>query len=159
GRTAAAGFGTKRIVAEPNLRFVQCNTVLLQRRRQILSGVLVLGTEIEFERNAGVQVDTVEGSGDRVLRTSEAVTVGAHAAGEHKAQSGCAILEIVQSLLVGRFRVGMIHALDHLPGHSGAARDWQCAGRAGVKGLNSQAIVRLTDKPLVKRRTLEGSLD
>ena len=117
GCEAGSRHGAKRIVAETDLRLVRSNAALLKYGGKILSGILVLCTEIELERDPGVEIDAAKGSGDRFFCTGEAVAVATVASRKDKAQSGCAVLEIQQRLPVGGLGIGMVDTLDDLPGN------------------------------------------
>ncbi len=85
--------------------------------------------------------------------------VGAGGAGEHQRQPGRAVLQIVQRLRVGRFRIGMVDPLHDLPGRGrGAAGDRGGALGAAIDRLDLQAIGRLADQ-LLERRALQHPVD
>ena len=52
----------------------------------------------------------------------EAIAARARCAGEHEREPGGAVFEVVQRLGIGGRRIGMIDALQHLPGLRGPAR-------------------------------------
>ena len=95
---------------------------------------------------------------ERLRRGIEAIAIGVERAGEHQRQPGRAVFQVLQRLLVGRLRIGMVDALHHRPGGAGlASGDRLGARRARIKRLDPQAVIGLADQPLVERRALSAA--
>ena len=118
-----------------------------------------LRADLKLDADAGVEIDAVENLRDRLRRRIEPETMGAIGAGEHQCQPGRAVLQIVQRLRVGRFRIGMIDPLHDLPGRSrGAAGDRRGAFRAAIDRIDLQPVGRLADQ-FLERRALQHPVD
>ena len=71
--------------------------------------------DVEVDDDAGVEIDAVEHALQRFERAVEAVAIGVDRALADERQPGRAVFQIVQRLLVGGGRIGMIDALHALP--------------------------------------------
>ena len=158
-RRAAAGLCAKRVVTETDLRLAGGNTALFENGGEMLSRILVLRAQVQLERDAGFGMDAIEGARDRLARTIQSVAIGADGAGENEIETGGAIFEIAQRLLIGGTRVGMVDTLDYLPWHGRSAGDRLRACRARIERLDPKAVIALAHQPLIEGSTLQSGLD
>ena len=125
-----------------------------------MGGILGLRTEVEFERDAGIEMDAVEHPGDDRFSGVDAVATGSDGAREHQRQSGRAVLQILQRLRVRRNRIGMVDALQDLPwrGRRTAGQRPRLRG-ALIEPVDAQAVAGLADELLLVGGTLEHDRD
>src|SRR5262249_50180717 len=112
---AADRRGTNRVEAEADIGGGGSDAAALDQRREPASRVLHVRTEVEVERNAGVEVNALERTRDRRFARWKTVAIGADLSGEDHGEAGRTVFEVVQRLGIGRGRIGMIDALHERP--------------------------------------------
>ena len=102
---------------------------------------------VKLERYAGIEMDTVEGAPQRSPREFEPEPMGAERTGKHQGEPGGTVLEVLAPLLIGDKGVGMVQALQNLPGRSGRTAGNRLRVRAPrVKRLDPQAVIGFGDQ-------------
>ena len=147
-RRAGRGVAADRVDAGAQVDGVGRQAAALHQIRNELNGLTCRRAQVQVDRDR-VERDAVERLLKRIGRRRQSVAVGIERAGKDEGESACAVLEIVQRLLVCRRGVRMIDPLHHRPGLAGrAASDRSRAGGAGVQGLDRDAVVGLRDQPV-----------
>jgi hypothetical protein len=153
---AADRRGTDRVEAETDVGGGGSDAAALDQRRERASRLLHVRTEVEVERNAGVEVNALQRTRDRRLARCETVAVRASRSGEDHGEAGRTVFEVVQRLRIGRGRIGMIGALHDRPGRSRRAGGNRSGLRSSpVERFDRQPVIGLGDEPFVERRALE----
>ena len=118
GAGAARRHQAVRIEPEAQVDGSRRDAMLAHQGRNRSRGIPGLRSEIELDRNTGVPMHVLEPARDRRFRRRDAKPVRADRTGKNHAQPGRAILEILARLLVGGGWIGVIDALQDLPGRS-----------------------------------------
>src|SRR5262245_18176264 len=93
-------------------------------------------TEVDVERNAGIEVNAPERARNRRFARRKTVAVSADRSSEDHGEAGRAVFEVVQRLGIGGGRIGMIDALHERP-----RRSWRAGGNG--PGLRPSPVERL----------------
>ena len=159
GTGAPHGTGPERVEPEADIAGCGIDTFALDVFGEVNGGYPRLRTDLKLDTNAGVEIDAVENLRDGFSRWIQSVLMGAGGACEHQCQPCRAVLQIVQRLCVGRFRIRMIDPLHDLPGRGGGtAGDGRSTSRAAIDRVDLQSIGSLADQ-LLERRAFQHPVD
>ncbi len=148
-----------RIEADAHIDRRRRDAAAFHQRGEVADDVAGLRADVEIDGDAGIEIDAVEHAGERFGRAADAIAVGVERSGADERQPGRAVFEIVQRQRIGRRGIGMIDALHDRPRlPRGAARDRYCAGSAGVKWVDGQAVIGPGDQPLLEWRAFEHAI-
>ena len=95
--------------------------------------------KIDFDRDAGIEVDAFEHARERRLGRRQPEAVIAARAAEHQRKPGRAVVEFTQRDFVGERRIGMLDPRQNLPGRrTGPRRDRPGVGAPRRKRLDGR---------------------
>ena len=151
--------GSERVETEADIAGGGVDAFALDIFGEVNGGHPRLRTDLKLDADAGVEIDAVENLCYGFRRRIQSITMRAGGAGEHQCQPCRAVLQIVQRLRVGRFRIRMIDPLHDLPGRGGgAAGDRRSASRAAIDRIDLQPIGSLADQ-FLERRAFQHPVD
>ena len=160
GAGARSGEAADRIDAGAQLDRRRRNFPVLHQRGEGLHDIARRWAEIEIDGDTGIEFDPVQHAGERDRRRVKAIAIGIDRSGHDQGQPGGAVLQILQRLRVGGFRVGMIDPLHHRPGRARCAPgDRRRPRRARIERVDAQSVIGLADQTLLERGALERGID
>ena len=117
-------------------------------------------TDIEVDGDAGVEHDVLEQAFHGRGRRVQAIAIGVQRPRENQRQAVGAVHQVVERLLVGFRRIGVVDPLHQRPGGARrAARDRRCPHGARVERLDPDAVIGLGHQLLLERGAFERGID